>query len=134
MKDKRKIPTRTLVVGALVASTSFAIGAGAMHWKNAADWGDWFINFNMLPMLSEQTHALKYIRENKTDNLQSELDDSVWRHIEMHAKRKTEGIPLPENAQRDVSYLCSHIEKSITSPAAKASEQRKSWCASLLNP
>ena len=132
MKYKSKIPPRTLILSALVAFTSFAFGAGAMYWKNATDWGDWFINFNMLPLLSEQTHALRYIRENKTDKLQSELDDSVWRHIEIHAKRKAEGIPLPENAERDVSYLCSYISKPITSPTAKVSEQRQSWCVSLL--
>lgn len=86
----------------------------------------------MSPLMREQTFALKFLRRDEHKKLQSMLEETVWRQIEIYADLKANGKPWPEDAMT-LKYHCLYNQEQSGSDDATVSSRRTAWCNSLLS-
>ena len=122
---------RSLLFSTAALLVGLFCGAGATNWYHSKQWGETLVELSMVPTLADETNVLKHLYRGKHAEIQEVLEETVWKHISLHAQRKTEGKPLSETARRDIDYLCSYNVAHATSQALSVVSQRNGWCATL---
>ena len=119
------VGTAIFIVGALA-------GFGLSTWWSKGQWDQWFVDFNMQPVMAEQTYVLKQLRQDRSTKLQESLEENTWRNIAMLVKNKEEKRPLPANAGDDLKYHCAYSESHAAFVSLGVASQRKAWCSEIL--
>ncbi len=76
-------------------------GAAVALWRVSNEWDERFAKFNLSPLMAEQTFALKFLRQDEPKKLQSMLEETVWRNVELYAGMKARAKPWPEDPKPD---------------------------------
>ena len=124
---------RTVMASIALVLVGAIGGTAATLWRASNEWDEWFVKFNMSPLMSEQTFALKFLRRDEHKKLQSMLEETVWRQIEIYADLKANGKPWPEDAMTSLKYHCLYNKEQSGSDDATVSSRRTAWCNSLLS-
>jgi hypothetical protein len=120
------------LIAAAIFVAGAVTGAGALTWKMKGTWDQWLLDFNMQPLIAEQTHGLKELREGNITRLQDSLEEAVWRSISLLAQEKLDGKPLPAQAGREIKYHCAYDAEHMDAKPSELHSQRQQWCTVLL--
>jgi hypothetical protein len=120
------------LVTAAIFVAGAVTGAGAATWKMIGTWDQWILDFNMQPLIAEQTHGLKELREGRGTRLQDSLEEAVWQSISIQAQQKLDGKPLPAQAGREIKYHCAYDAEHADAKPSELHIHRQQWCTVLL--
>jgi hypothetical protein len=121
----------SLLLGITTWLVGLLCGVAATHWYHNEQWGEQFVELNVMPAMADETNVLRYLRQGKHVEIQAILEETTWKQVSLLAQRKAEGKPLAEIARRDIDYLCAYnvAQPKPTDPSVMS--QRNSWCLAL---